>query len=78
VIESNGLIAESVAVSKGWDAAISFKGRTQIDLGGLGGPVSSAFGVNERGQAAGEAQTADKDSEDFCGFGTPLVCDAFI
>jgi probable HAF family extracellular repeat protein len=80
VITNNGLIAEAIPVSNAWHAAISFQGRTQIDLGGLGGPVSSAFGVNERGHAAGEAETADKDKnlEDFCGFGTQHVCHAFI
>jgi len=82
VIKNNGLIAESVAVPNAWHAAISFLG-TQIDLaksGGLGGPNSSAFGVNERGQAVGEAETADLDAnlEDFCAFGTRRVCQPFI
>ena len=82
VITNNGLIAEAGPVSNGWDAAISFQGRALIDLGGLGGPVSSAFGVNERGQATGEAQTTAQTSstnpEDFCGFGFTQVCEAFI
>src|SRR5271155_1832455 len=50
VITKDGLIAESVAVSNGWHAAISFLGKTPVDLakaGGLGGPNSAAFGVNE-------------------------------
>jgi probable HAF family extracellular repeat protein len=83
VVTNNGLIATSVAVSKGWDAAISFQGMTQIDLGGFGGPVSSAYGVNERGQAAGGAQTVDVDKSDFCGTGPDssnklYVCQAFV
>lgn len=81
VITNDGLIAESVPVSNAWHAAISFLGRTPIDLakaGGLGGPNSAAFGVNELGQAAGEAETADSNSEDFCAYGTQHVCAAFI
>jgi len=80
-IQNNGLFAESVAVSNAWHAAISFQGRTPIDLaktGGLGGPNSAGFGVNESVQAAGEAETVDSNSEDFCGFGTQHVCAAFL
>jgi probable HAF family extracellular repeat protein len=81
VITNDGLIATSVGISPTtFHAAIKFLGMT-IDLakaGGLGGPNSAAFGVNERGQAAGEAQTADSTSEDFCGFGTTQVCQPFI
>jgi probable HAF family extracellular repeat protein len=81
VITNDGLIAESVPVSDAWHAAISFLGRTLIDLakaGGLGGPNSAAFGVNEFAQSAGEAETADSNSEDFCAYGTQHVCAAFI
>jgi probable HAF family extracellular repeat protein len=81
VITKDGLIAESVAVSNGWHAAISFLGKTPVDLakaGGLGGPNSAAFGVNEFGQAAGEAETAESSSEDFCAYGTQHVCAAFV
>jgi probable HAF family extracellular repeat protein len=81
VITNDGLIAESVPVSNAWHAAISFLGRTPIDLarnGGLGGPNSAAFGVNELGQAAGEAETAESNSEDFCAYGTQHICAAFI
>lgn len=81
VITKDGLIAESVAVSNSWHAAISFLGKTPVDLakaGGLGGPNSAAFGVNGLGQAAGEAETAEYNSEDFCAYGTQQVCAAFI
>lgn len=81
VITNDGLIAETLTVSDALHAAISIRGRTQIDLaknGGLGGPNSSAFGVNDWGQAAGEAESAESNSEDFCGFGTQQVCQAFI
>jgi probable HAF family extracellular repeat protein len=81
VITNDGLIAESVPVSDAWHAAISFLGTTPIDLaknGGLGGPNSAAFGVNEWGQAAGEAETTEYNSEDLCTYGTQHVCAAFI
>jgi probable HAF family extracellular repeat protein len=81
VITNDGLIAEAVTLSNAMHAAISFRGRTPIDLarnGGLGGPNSAAFGVNQWGMAAGEAETADSNSEDFCGFGTQQVCQPFI
>jgi probable HAF family extracellular repeat protein len=82
VITSNGLIGEGVSVSNSWHAALSFLGM-QIDLvktGGLGGPNSSAFGVNERGQAVGEMETqaSDPKLEDFCGFGSQMVCSPFL
>jgi probable HAF family extracellular repeat protein len=52
------------------------------DLGnpGLGGPNSAAYGINRRGQVSGLAETADSDpnGEDFCGFGTHLVCRPFV
>jgi hypothetical protein len=73
VVANHGLISEGVAVSDTvWHAMLSFHGM-QFDLakaGGLGGPSSVAFGVNEKGQAVGEAETpnSDRNGEDFCGF----------
>jgi uncharacterized membrane protein len=56
-----------------WHAVLWVKGLTQpmdIATPGLGGQNSEAFGVNERGQASGEAETnkPDPNGEDFCGF----------
>src|ERR1700676_1861393 len=50
-------------------AVLWYKGR-KMDIGtpGLGGPNSAAFGVNERGQTVGQAQTSVPSGEDFCGF----------
>jgi probable HAF family extracellular repeat protein len=50
------------------------------DLGTLGGPNSVAFLLNERGQVVGRAETStpDPNNKDFCGFGTGLVCRAFV
>jgi len=81
-IRNDGLIAASASVANAWHAMLLFEG-WQIDLaktGGLGGANSAAFGVNQRGQAAGEAETSDADPklEDFCGFGTQRICKAFI
>lgn len=82
VIKNDELIAEAAAVSDVWHAMLLLGG-IRIDLaktGGLGGPNSSAFGVNEIGQAVGEAETRDRDPnlEDFCGFGSQMVCKAFF
>ena len=82
VIKNNGLIASSMAVQNAWHAAISLVGMPPIDLTtirGLGGLNSAAFGVNERGKAAGMAETGDSDPkmEDFCTYGTQKSCKAF-
>ena len=50
------------------------------DLGTLGGPNSLACEVRNALQATGLAETStlDPNREDFCGFGTNLICLAFI
>jgi probable HAF family extracellular repeat protein len=72
VITNNGLIAGSATLGNGvLHAVLWYKGlRGDIGAPGLGGQNSVAYGVNERGQAAGAAQTstADPNGEDFCGF----------
>jgi probable HAF family extracellular repeat protein len=51
------------------------------DLGTLGGLNSfSEYRPNDRGNAGGESETStpDPNGEDFCGFGTQLICLAFF
>jgi probable HAF family extracellular repeat protein len=54
----------------------------KIDLGTLGGRDSWIYwgGINQQGEAVGEAETSvlDPDGEDFCGFGTGLTCRPFL
>jgi probable HAF family extracellular repeat protein len=81
VIANDGLIAGGVAVSNiSWHATL-WLGELKADIGkpGLGGS-SVATGINEWGQAVGEAETAnlDRNGEDFCGFGSQHVCQPFI
>jgi probable HAF family extracellular repeat protein len=60
----------------------AFFGRRGIntDLGTLGGPNSSAYNGPGTDQVVGKAETATPDplGEDFCGYGTNLICLAFI
>jgi probable HAF family extracellular repeat protein len=71
------------------DASGNFVGRAvvnvsglKIDLGTLGGRDSWIYwgGINQQGEAVGEAETSvlDPDGEDFCGFGTGLTCRPFL
>jgi probable HAF family extracellular repeat protein len=66
-------------------AVLWLKG-SKIDLLTLGGPNSGAefggdFGPNESGEVAGpaaETSTPDPLGEDFCGYGTHLICLGFL
>lgn len=54
---------------------------SKIDVGTFGGPNSEmVFAPNDFGQAAGWAETSLSDplGEDFCAFGTQLVCLPFV
>lgn len=50
------------------------------DLGTLGGPNSNSGTVNDRGAVLGfsDTSTPDPNGEDFCGFGTYLICLPFV
>ncbi len=82
VIANNGLIAGSAAVGDTtWHTFLWYRGM-KIDVGmqALGGASSTAFGLNEFGQAVGQAESSklDPNHEDFCGFGSQHVCLPFI
>src|SRR6202021_2498513 len=55
-----------------------------IDLGTLGKPDGNSWinwgGINDRGEAVGQSETADPDpnGEDICGFHTHLTCSPFL
>ncbi len=85
VISNSGWISGSAAAG-GAEHATLWRGTAMKDIGdpGLGGN-SIAFGVNDAGQAVGEAETnAGTTTEDFCGFQTmgfsssPKVCVPFV
>jgi len=87
-IARNGLIAGAVQQSDNTDRAVLFYGRQRLDISipGIGGKNSVAYGVNIFGQAAGGAETGQRDpgQVDFCGFKTlglstnGAVCAAFV
>ena len=58
-----------------------FENRMMNDLGTLGGPNSQSFaGLNNVPQVPGssDTSTSDPNGEDFCGFGTNLICLGFV
>jgi probable HAF family extracellular repeat protein len=75
-ITRNGRIAGSSNLADGASHAVVWASKQMTDLGTLGGSNSIAFGVNNHGQAVGEAETSasDPNGEDFCGFGSHLIC----
>jgi probable HAF family extracellular repeat protein len=69
-ITKNGLASGAAVDPYGTMHAALWHRSLKVDIGtpGLGGPNSAAFGVNDRRQAVGQAETAAADSDDFCGF----------
>src|ERR1700687_632017 len=69
-ITNNGLAGGAAASANGsMHLALWYKGgKLNNGTPGLGGPNSAGFGVNERGQTVGPAQTSVPNGEDFCGF----------
>ena len=76
VVNNNGVVSGSSNRPDNTQHATLWHRKRLIELETLGGPNSIAFGVNERGQAVGEAETStsDPNGEDFCGFGSHLIC----
>jgi probable HAF family extracellular repeat protein len=87
-ITNNGVIGGTSVLSTAAEHAVLFYKGQKGDLAtpGLGGQNSVVYGVNERGQAVGQAETSthDPNGEDFCGFkalGQPAAgttCLAFL
>ncbi len=71
-IVNTGLVAGAAGAANGATHAVLWYQGQKGDIGvpGLGGLNSIAFGVNERGQVVGQAETTtpDPNGEDFCGF----------
>jgi probable HAF family extracellular repeat protein len=87
VISNSGWVSGGAGVGAA-EHAVLWRGGEMIDIGnpGLGGN-SIAFGVNEWGNAVGEAEDTSADlstTEDFCGFqamgysSSPIPCVPFI
>jgi probable HAF family extracellular repeat protein len=84
---NTGFIIGAAALPDGTQHAVLWQERLIRDIGmpglgtpGLEAPNSEAFGVNESGQASGLAETSmsDPNGEDFCGFGTHVICLGFV
>jgi probable HAF family extracellular repeat protein len=75
----NGLIAGVSGTPGGSQHVVLWQYGQITDLAatGLGGPNSSAVGLNDWGVVVGGAETADKDKEDFCAFGSGFRCVPF-
>jgi probable HAF family extracellular repeat protein len=61
--------------------AFAWRNGVMTDLGTLGGPDSGNFFLpNDRGEVTGAAETSTPDplGQDFCGFGTHLICPPFV
>src|SRR6516225_10166812 len=69
-ITDNGWVSGAAANPDGTMHAVLWYKGLKMDIGtpGLEGPNSAAFGVNERRQAVGQAETSVTNAEDFCGF----------
>ncbi len=69
-ITNNGWVSGAAADPDGTMHAVLWYRGVKLDIGtpGLEGPNSAAFGVNERRQAVGQAETSVANDEDFCGF----------
>lgn len=81
-VTNNGLVVGASAVAGGaYHAIVWYRGLvSDIGAAGFGGPNSYGTGINVRAQAVGYAETSEPDpyKEDFCGFGTHLVCLPFL
>jgi probable HAF family extracellular repeat protein len=84
-ISNDGLIAGEASLANGIQHAVLWYKSLKLDLGTLGGSKSAglnsvAFFSNDLAQVVGasEVSTQDKDSENFCSFGSGLKCLPFL
>jgi len=75
-INNAGLVDGVSTVSDGNQHAFLWRRGHMTDLGTLGGPNSIAYWVNNSNEASIQSDTSSNDplGEDFCGFGTHLIC----
>jgi len=75
-INNAGLVDGVSTVPDGNQHAFLWHRGHMTDLGTLGGPNSIAYWLNNRNEASitSDTSTADPLGEDFCGFGTHLIC----
>src|SRR5438445_1584532 len=80
-VNNKGNVDGTAILSDGSQRAFLWRNGAETVLGTFGGPNSVAFkGPAERGQVVGKAETSTPDplGEDFCGFGTQLICLPFV
>ena len=79
-INSSNVIAGSSNLSNSDQHSVLWSKGQMTDLGTLGGANSIAFGINDSESVVGEAESSasDPNKEDFCGFGTHLICQPFV
>jgi probable HAF family extracellular repeat protein len=81
-VSANGAVTGLAVAPNGAQHALLWLAGVPMDIGspGLGGPNSGAFGVNERGQVDGIAETLtpDPNAENFCGYFTIFECRPFV
>jgi len=75
-INNGGRVIGGATVLGGNEHPFLWYGGQMTDLGTLGGPNGYASEANARDELAVVAETplSDPFGEDFCGFGTPLIC----
>jgi probable HAF family extracellular repeat protein len=81
-VNNHGLAAGLSSVADGSQHATLWYKGIKLDIGkqGFGGPNSGAFGVNDWGQVAGQAESSSEDpnNENFCDYFTGLKCLPFL
>jgi probable HAF family extracellular repeat protein len=77
-VTNTGRVSGTAAVPEGYNHAVYWQSGVIHDVGTLGGLDAEAGGRSEGGQLAILSETSSPDplGENFCGFGTGLVCGA--